>query len=289
MKIMNYLNLNQHPIQLSFMKDRTYEFSEVYHAHQGMEILYVNEGRGRVIVEQQFFELRPGSLICFRPFQLHRIQMDITDEQPYIRSLFVFEPEALTAYLSPYPSLSSFFQRLWKDPLLPQVLSGLPVEDMYSFLQASRFAIDLAAAGELLEEQAFFLVSLLHKVKARWTETALAAPVPSSKPSTTAEKMMQWLEAHYMEPFELGKLAEAVHLSPSHVSAAFRQAVGSSITEYLAARRIRQACVLLKTTAMSVEDIGHAVGLGNVSYFCQLFKRNVGESPHRFRRTLFSK
>ncbi|WP_248928689.1 AraC family transcriptional regulator [Paenibacillus hamazuiensis] len=286
MKIMNYMNLNRHPFRFSFQYDRSKEFAEVYHAHQGMELLYVHEGCGRVIVEQQFFDLRPGSLVCFRPFQLHRIQMDITPDQPYVRSLFVFEPSALEPYLAPFPSLLDFFRRLGKDPLLPQVLPGLPQEEIASLFRVHRALIEQAPQDELPEEQAMFLAALLHRVKNRWLAGAALAPHAPAKPSTTAEAMMQWLEEHYMEPFELAVLAKAVHLSPSHVSALFRQAVGSSITEYITARRIRQACVLLKTTDHSVQAIGQAVGLGNVSYFCQLFKRNVGMSPHQFRRSM---
>jgi AraC family transcriptional regulator of arabinose operon len=115
MKIMNYMNLNQYPVQLSFVKDRTHEFVDIYHAHQGMELLYVHQGYGRVIVNQQIIELASGSLMCFRPFQLHRIQMDIKPDAPYVRSLFVFEPSVLDGYLGPFAALQSYFHRLWKD------------------------------------------------------------------------------------------------------------------------------------------------------------------------------
>lgn len=78
-------------------------------------------------------------------------------------------------------------------------------------------------------------------------------------------------------PAEL--LAQSVHLTPSHISATFRQAVGSTITDYLTAVRVRQACLLLRTGGKSVEEIGRVVGLQNTSYLCQMFKKHVGISP----------
>lgn len=89
-----------------------------------------------------------------------------------------------------------------------------------------------------------------------------------------------------MEEFQLDVLAHAVHLSPNHVSAAFRQSVGTSITEYLTARRIRQACWLLRTSDVSVQEVGQSIGLSNFPYFCQLFKKHVGLTPYKFKRTM---
>jgi AraC-like DNA-binding protein len=252
-----------------------------------MELLYVHQGHGRAIVEQQFVELSRGALVYYRPFQLHRMQMDISPEQPYVRTLIVFEPSAILPFLKPFPALDAFFEQMWKDPLAPQIITGLDADKMEQLIRTYDNRIHAAPADELLEEQALFIVAFLHAVRSSLPNRKLLLPGTGktpSKPSTTAELIMQWLESHYTEPFELDKLAQAVHLSPNHVSALFRQAVGSSITEYITARRIRQACVLLKTTDMSVQDIGQTIGLSNFSYFCQLFRKHVGMSPHKFRQ-----
>lgn len=290
MRIMNYLNLNQHPVQLSFAKDRTDEFVEIYHAHQGMELLYVHEGYGSVIVNQQIFELAPGSLICFRPFQLHRIQIKLPPGGRYIRSLMVFEPTELERYLAPFTTLQSFFHQLWKDPLAEQVIQDLPQERMLQLLEEYRHRIGQAVPERMLEEEMLFLVALLHFVftqvetrNAKGLQPALHAA--GKQTSTVAEKVMEWIEEHYMEEFQLDALAKTVHLSPNHLSATFKHLVGTSITEYLTARRIRQACWLLRTSDSTVQEVGQAIGLSNFPYFCQLFKKHVGLTPYRFKRT----
>ncbi|MCZ8516253.1 AraC family transcriptional regulator [Paenibacillus filicis] len=287
MKQINYMNMNQHPAQLSFYKDRTKEFAEIYHAHQGMEMLYVHVGTGTVVVEQQIFELSPGVLFYFKPFQLHRIRVNLGEGQAYVRSLFVFEPSVLDETLAPFPGLRSFFQTLWKDPLAPQMIRGLPADEIDRLFHAHMRSLTPSSPDRLLEEQMLFLTALIHTCRPA-VEAAMRLgeelPMLPRKSSSVAEQAMTWIEGHYMEPFELGRLAQEVHLSPNHVSAVFRQTVGSSITEYLTARRIRQACWLLQTSSLSVQEIGQAVGLGNFSYFCQLFKKHVGMTPNRFKR-----
>lgn len=277
------MNLNQHPVQLSFSKDRTDEFTDIFHAHQGMELLYVHEGYGSVVVNQQIVELSPGCLVFFRPFQLHRIKLNLSPGLPYIRSLFVFEPTELDRFLAPFVSLQAFFRHMWKGAVSPQVFTGLPRESVERLLQDYRLPISKATPEELLEEQMLFLVALMQLLR-RHGGSLLQAHAPLKPKSTAAELVMEWIEKHYMEEFQLDRLAKAVHLSPNHVSAVFRQSIGANITEYLTARRIRQACWLLRTTDMTVQEIGLSVGLSNFSYFCQLFKKNVGLSPYRFKR-----
>lgn len=284
MKLMNYMNLNQHPVQLSFRKDRTHEFAEIYHAHQGMEILYVHEGHGHVIVERQIFELSPGTMFLFRPYQLHRVKMTDLALHPYVRTLFVFEPSVLEAVLQPFANLLAFFRMLWKDPAASPVLMGPGRAEMEAWFRLHAESLQTSASESLLEDQLLFLVSLIQRLRTSWSFDSTEIGGPSRpRTSSTAEAIMEWIEAHYGEPFELDRLAQHVHLTPNHVSALFRRSVGSSITEYITARRIRQACWLLRTTDQPVRAIGEAVGLSNFSYFCQAFKKHVGLSPHRYR------
>jgi AraC-like DNA-binding protein len=88
--------------------------------------------------------------------------------------------------------------------------------------------------------------------------------------------IMRWVVEHYAEEVSLDRLAEFVHLSKFYASRIFRNETESSIGQYLTVRRIRQACRLLQTTDLSVEQIGIQVGLPSPPYFIQLFKKAIG-------------
>jgi YesN/AraC family two-component response regulator len=125
------------------------------------------------------------------------------------------------------------------------------------------------------------LISSMHDIH---KEKHQQVAVPTlNRPHRYSETIMQWVEKHYTEDFDLGKLAEEMHLSKFYVSRIFRQETGSNITDYLTARRIKQACRLLETTPHSIEQIGAQVGLHNPSYFCQLFKKITGKPPLQYR------
>lgn len=95
------------------------------------------------------------------------------------------------------------------------------------------------------------------------------------RPLFYSEKIMNWIEAHYKEPFDLEHLSNELHLSKSYISRSFKRETGSSLTEYLTIRRIKEACQLLEMTNKSIELIGESLGFKSVSYFIQLFKNSL--------------
>jgi AraC-like DNA-binding protein len=285
----NYLNLRQRPFQLSLLLNRTNSFTEVFHAHQGIELLYIHEGEGHAVFERQRVELRPGTLVCFRPFQLHRVHIDVGPERPYVRSMLLFEPAALLPYVQPFPALAGFLYRLWKDPLAAQqALSGLASSETELLFEACRARLAELRPDAPAEDYALLLVSLLHAIKTRF---AAAQRRPATAVETLPDavvRSIRRLDERFAEPFVLAELAAHVHLSPSHLSYLFHKETGNTLTEYLHARRMKEACLLLLTTSLTVRDIGLQVGLSNFSYFCQSFKETIGVSPAKYRKGVHS-
>lgn len=74
------------------------------------------------------------------------------------------------------------------------------------------------------------------------------------------------------EEIRLDNLADSLHLSNFYLARLFQRETGSSLSDYIMACRIKQACRLLYTTAYSVERVAADVGYPNVSYFNRLKK-----------------
>jgi AraC-like DNA-binding protein len=47
---------------------------------------------------------------------------------------------------------------------------------------------------------------------------------------------------------------------------------------------IRSAKVMLSTTDMSINEITRQLNFPNPSFFCQYFKRSVGQTPLKYRK-----
>lgn len=199
----------------------------------------------------------------------------MSTSKPYIRSLFLVEPRGIESFLSPFPHLKGIFEQLKRGAY--HILQGLnerEISELFSFHQKR-----LDEKGGLLEQQVIFMFSFLKLISPQLV-TASTKNKSNQPPYSNIEKIMDWINNHYMKPFCLEQLAKSLHLSPVYVSSLFRKQTGNTITEYLTACRIIHACRLLSTSDLSIQEITEMVGLSNASYFCNIFKKNISARLH---------
>lgn len=80
-----------------------------------------------------------------------------------------------------------------------------------------------------------------------------------------------------------GTLAEAQGVTTAYLSAAFRRATGTTLSEYVRLRRMRYASHLLTHTALEIQTVALHCGILDLQYFSRLFKRQYGLTPSQYR------
>jgi transcriptional regulator GlxA family with amidase domain len=99
----------------------------------------------------------------------------------------------------------------------------------------------------------------------------------------------QWLQDNLPTAVSMAELAEHLLLSPRTLNRRFKQATGITPQAYLQSLRIASAKELLRHSNLSVAEIAWQLGLQDVSYFSQLFRRHSGMSPLRYREAVRGK
>ncbi len=108
------------------------------------------------------------------------------------------------------------------------------------------------------------------------------------RPSRNAEiaaTVCAHLEKEHSSGASLAELASLVGVSPSHVSRAFRRAMGLPPHAYLALVRVRHACTLL-SRGVPLAVVSHETGFFDQSHFTRTFKRIVGVPPVEYAREI---
>ncbi|MEK4851700.1 AraC family transcriptional regulator [Paenibacillus sp. FSL H7-0756] len=252
-----------------------------YHWHQCCEIMFVHRGQGSIVVNQQMYDIRPGMLFFFQPYQLHRIYSEVSAERPFVRTIFYLDPHTAEQLLQGFPKRKAVFSALWQGN---NPSCGFDLSDRMETMEwicANYNQCRSKSTGEETEDISMLLLQLLSCLG---TGEQSLIHAGDKRQLRYSEQIMNWIEAHYHEEISLEQLAAETHLSKSYVSRIFHQETGGRLVDYLTARRLKQACRLLETTDLTVERIGSAVGFPNPSYFNQLFKRVLGLSPLQYRK-----
>lgn len=114
--------------------------------------------------------------------------------------------------------------------------------------------------------------------------TVVGAPTGHTRLTSQAlATVAEVVEAGLAGGLSLEIMASSVHLSPFHFARAFKATTGITPWEFVSARRLDRARLLLRTTDDPVEAVTTAVGLSNVSHFRRLFAAHTGCSPGRYR------
>ncbi len=99
------------------------------------------------------------------------------------------------------------------------------------------------------------------------------------------ETARTFLELNWRSDIGLKDLARAASTSPFHLTREFKRLVGESPRQYLIGVRMKEAKVLLRDTAMTVTEVGHACGFNSASHFSTTFRTRMGLTPLEFRRS----
>lgn len=113
--------------------------------------------------------------------------------------------------------------------------------------------------------------------------TRIAADSILPSEGSALERAMRYLEARVDGNIQVSELAALVDMSPSHLSALFRQATGSGPAAFHTSLRMSHARNLLDTTSLSVREIAAAVGYADPLYFSRHFRRLHGLNPTSYR------
>lgn len=275
--------LHSERLELITLNDALVSFSRLFantvryhHWHQCLEVLYVEEGFGVVIVDNRQYTMRPGRLFFFPPFTLHRVMVDEQAQDCYRRTIIHLDQHAVLKFLRDFPHNQSRLQRLSARGADAVVLD---VADIHAHIDHlfSCYARQATSANLSGEQVACLLLNLLSMLP----EDSLQLP---AQPRGIATEVMFWLDENYRQKFSLERLAQEVGKSRSYVSRRFHYETGEPIHQYLNTLRLRKACDDLLHSAKAVSEIARDVGFSDVTYFISAFKRGIGETPLQYRK-----
>lgn len=139
------------------------------------------------------------------------------------------------------------------------------------------------ARGNSLEH-AVSMTGLLYSTLALFIRNSSQPAKRQDSYSSYAQKGMEYIHYHYSYPISVEDIAEYAGISRSHLFRSFQSVLGMSPKEYLSNYRIRQSCILLAQSDLSITAIAKSVGFENNLYFSKAFHKIKGMSPSSYAK-----
>ena len=247
------------------------------HDHPFYEMVYIVSGQVGFYIAGRVFPIGGGTLLTFPPEVAHGVM--VKDSTPYERYTLHFDPRAL-----------SMERRMLLLSSLPTDLLGVANEEQcQSAIWRGMERSGMVQIFEALEALRGLDKSVLNSLMPIYLEALLAALIPRTHPfpaqgreearrTTQQQQIVSWVDQHYTEPVTLDTLADKFYLSKGYLSALFRQATGSSVKDYVRARRMAHVQMLL-STGMPAAQAAARVGFGDYTTFYRAYLRAFGHSP----------
>ena len=266
-----------------------------YPEHSGpMTLKTVRSGCEISEVGRARFAVTPGRYLLLNDKQRHAHAVE-DDAEVFLlmfRSGLAAEVAASlttpTEHLLDNPKITSepldFFERTYpNDALLTSLLNNLQTrlfEVNFRDLRESQSALETLFHP--------VLVRLLHLHRDIYKEVEKLPVVRYATRVETYRRLWRardFIEASFLEPISLARIAEAAELSPHHLLRLFRRIYGETPHQLVTKRRLEHAKFLLTNTDRSVTDICFDIGFQSLGSFSTLFKTHLGVSPAHYRAT----
>ena len=245
-----------------------------YHYHDYVELLYFLEGSAELIANEKHYPCRTGDLAVINAGEPHDVLFNRDADYicvKFLPQILYSETESLFEFQYEMPFLlDETHRRVFHTNEIPRVRQWM-LEIMEEWCQAEN-AYELVIRGNILKTCAA-IFRCWHQEGAYTHSGSLPEYI---------KKALAYISENYGSLTE-GEVAQYCGVSYHFFSAAFRQAMNKSFSEYLTQVRIREAKKLLATTQMSVTEIAMEVGFATASHFIKRFRQQVGTTPKQLR------
>lgn len=253
------------------------------HTHNYVEVIYMCSGQTRHLINDEEVILRQGELLFLS--QKATQEIDAAGEND-IAVNFIILPEFFDQ------SLQMMGEE--ENPLRKFIIECLRGESANQIGYLHFKVTDVLPIQNLLENLIWTIMNnqqnkrsinqitmgLLFLQLLNYTDKVTMGSTPAQEDVLLT--ILRFIEEHYKDA-ELSQLAECMHYDLYWLSRLIKKQTGKTYTELLQDKRLQQASFLLKTTDMSVSDVGNAVGYDNLSYFHKIFRKQYGVSPKKYR------
>lgn len=241
--------------------------------HDACEVLFVLSGSVTYVIEGEKYKVEANQAIIVPPHHTHYTLVDTS--QTFERAVLEFMPELLPSLVDcdltePFKNAKLFSfvfdenatKKMHLKTLMTDIGKSCRRTDKYRDVDISRQIIRLAKHLHLITDDL-----LRSNKESRYIQT-----------SSVSQQCIQYIAANIERAVTVKELAEALHISPSHILHQFKQETGTTVHRYISNQKMETAYRLLHK-GLSVNAVATQLGYAYYSTFFQNYVKFWGVTP----------
>lgn len=249
---------------IGYYPNAAFHNRERKHGCQQYVLIYCSKGEGWYSIKNKKFTVKQNQYFILPKGVPHEYGAELKNPWSIYWIHFTGEnADYFASYLQPKNNGGSV-------TVPPSVLRLMIFEDIISHLELLNNSNNLVYAS-----------SNLYALLASFQQLHLKSVNNEKNP---IEEVISYMKANLDKNLTLDDFAHHVHMSPSHLSALFRQKTKYSPMSLFTSLKIQKAGQLLLDEQYSIKTIAFSVGYNDPYHFSRVFKKTMGVSPKYFKK-----
>lgn len=254
------------------------------HRHDFVEVMFLLSGSGINRIDDLSFPVIAGDLFIIPRGAVHGLNSGSGLE--FYNLMFspsLFTPRELELFRE-HPDYRLLFEPARGTPPQKWALTPAVSDELRHLCEQLVQELQTTRPGALLGAKAYLTLLINAVCRVREAERRTPAVTASDCNTPPLTRLIEYINRHYMEPFDREKAARAAGISLHYLGEFFTRKTGVTPVHYLNLLRIEKAQQLLRThPALPVSEVAIRCGFADSSYFTRIFRQSTGHTPRQDR------
>lgn len=258
-----------------YYRIRNSEYFRPEESHPFYELVYVDSGSMRSVVDGKAYTIREKEIMIYGPGQKHVQSASGEEMLSYVTVRFQMQENGRVE------------DEDWRKILLNRVFPYQ--KKTYSLIKS---LVQENSGGVPYMDS--LMVCMLTEILVRLLQSEYVEPsstagniVRQNYQDELFGRVISYIEKRICEPLTVADICQAFSLSRSSVQLLFKNAVNQSPKRYISDLKLERSCQLLRENKYTISEITQKLGYSSIHYFSNAFHQKYHVSPSEYAKRIY--
>ncbi len=237
------------------------------------------QGEAELYINFKPHKVKKGTMVINSPRNIIQI---INSTKDYKGSVIIVSEEFMRKTIVDLRQIATEIFQLHLNPCIN--MQPVAYETFNKYYELIEFIIGSNNNVSTQDSLRSLIVSLVLNLKDQLIEHNKIYNADNSRNHKIFNDFILLLSSSCVNEKRVAYYADKFHLTPKYFSAIVKQVSGQSASQWIDEYLLLEAQILLRTSTLSIQEIGNRLEFANASFFSKYFKQHLGITPGQYRK-----